>query len=375
MSNRATDPAADPARFFSERYDDARKRFLIAADAGGAAVQTRSHPFPGPSGEPLGIDLAWRGPEDARSVLVLISGTHGAEGFVGSAVQTGYFETGLAARLPRDTALLAIHALNPHGFAWLRRVNEDNIDLNRNFLSDFTSPPDNPGYRAHRALFVPDTWNSEVAAQNLATCQALKQDLGEMTYRLAHSGGQYSDPEGIFFGGTAPSWSHETLAAVARSYLGKARAVSVVDFHTGLGPRGHGERISMHDPGSAGENLLRASYGDDFTSTKSGTAVSSELSGTVLEALERWLPDATVGAVALEFGTIDNALVQLAVRADNWLHVQARREDGVLDTPIGFAIKRDLRAAFDPQDDAWRRTVWDRSIETLDSAVKGLSSL
>lgn len=370
-----TNQSIEPARFFSDRYDDARKRFLIAADAGGATLRPHAHPMPGPRGESLGMDVAWLGPEDAEAVLLTISGTHGAEGFVGSAVQTGLFETGLVTRLPDGMALMAIHALNPYGFAWLRRVNEGNIDLNRNFLSDFASPPDNPGYRDYRALFVPEDWNAEIATENLAACQTLKREMGEMPYRRAHSGGQYSDPDGIFFGGTAPSWSHETLRAVAHSYLSKARAVSVVDFHTGLGPRGHGERISMHDPGSPGEALLRACYGGDFTSTKSGTAVSSELSGTVLEALERWLPETTVGAVALEFGTIDNSLVQLAVRADNWLHVQARREDGVLDTPIGFAIKRDLRDAFDPRDDTWRRTVWDRSIETLDSAVKGLSSL
>jgi hypothetical protein len=366
----------DPARFFSDRYDTARKRFLIAADAARADLRPYPHPLPGPAGEPLGLDVAWLGPPDADRVLLTISGTHGAEGFIGSALQTGWFETGAAAAaLSEGMALMAVHALNPYGFAWLRRVNEDNIDLNRNFLADFSELPDNPGYRAHRDLFVPAEWSAEIAEKNLAACQALKAELGETPYRLAHSSGQYVDPDGIFFGGSEPSWSHLTLRSAVAERLGAARGVAVVDFHTGLGPRGHGERISTHGPGSRGEALLRAAYGDDFTSTKAGTSVSTELNGTVLDALERWLPNATVGAVALEFGTIDNALVQLAVRADNWLHVQARREDGLLDTPIGFAIKRDLRAAFDPQDDDWRRTVWARSIETLEKAVKGLPRL
>ena len=32
--------------------------------------------------------------------------------------------------------IVLIHALNPYGFKTNRRVNEDNIDLNRNFLSE-----------------------------------------------------------------------------------------------------------------------------------------------------------------------------------------------------------------------------------------------
>ena len=35
--------------------------------------------------------------------------------------------------LPDDVAVLMIHLINPWGTAWMRRVNEDNIDLNRNY--------------------------------------------------------------------------------------------------------------------------------------------------------------------------------------------------------------------------------------------------
>lgn len=30
--------------------------------------------------------------------------------------------------------MLFIHAVNPYGFAWRRRVNENNVELNRSFL-------------------------------------------------------------------------------------------------------------------------------------------------------------------------------------------------------------------------------------------------
>jgi len=77
-------------------------------------------------------------------MLVLISGTHGIEGFAGSACQAGILHAGI--ELPPDTGLLLVHAINPYGFAWGRRVNEDNVDLNRNFVSHGGSYPANPIY-------------------------------------------------------------------------------------------------------------------------------------------------------------------------------------------------------------------------------------
>jgi hypothetical protein len=67
-------------------------------------------------------------------VLVTISATHGIEGFCGSGAQTAWYATGAWREIPPDVAQLHLHAVNPHGFAWLRRVNEDNVDLNRNFV-------------------------------------------------------------------------------------------------------------------------------------------------------------------------------------------------------------------------------------------------
>src|ERR1700688_3064982 len=73
----------------------------------------------GPAGEELATDVAWLGPADAARVLVTISGTHGAEGFAGAGIQTGSFRSGVARELPPDTALPAVHAINPYGFAWI----------------------------------------------------------------------------------------------------------------------------------------------------------------------------------------------------------------------------------------------------------------
>jgi hypothetical protein len=79
-------------------------------------------------------------------VLWINSATHGVEGFCGSGVQIGMMARGWHRRLPDNVALLLTHAINPHGFAWVRRVTEDNVDLNRKFTPPGVAAPVNAGY-------------------------------------------------------------------------------------------------------------------------------------------------------------------------------------------------------------------------------------
>ena len=126
-------------KLFSSDYSEARVKFLAACDAASVPVEHFRNPETGPNGEPLYTDVAVLGPNDAERVLLLCSGTHGVEGFAGSAIQTGLLSEEITARLPDGVRLVMIHALNPFGFAHLRRVNEDNVDLNRNFV-DHAAP-------------------------------------------------------------------------------------------------------------------------------------------------------------------------------------------------------------------------------------------
>ena len=129
---------------FADNYEDARHVFLTHARAADAVLSRHVLDRIGPAGEELTTDVAWLGPPAAPKVLVTLSGTHGVEGFYGSAVQSEWLRRRGAATLPEGVAVLHVHALNPYGFAWLRRTNETNIDINRNWI-DFTADlPENP---------------------------------------------------------------------------------------------------------------------------------------------------------------------------------------------------------------------------------------
>jgi hypothetical protein len=135
-----------PAHCFAASYAEARSAFLTACAQSGAEIVSHRHPLAGPDGAALFLDDARVGRADARCVLFVASGTHGIEGFCGSGIQTFLLRGGIAARLPDDVALVFVHAVNPWGFAWLRRVNEDNVDVNRNFLNHTAPHPVNADY-------------------------------------------------------------------------------------------------------------------------------------------------------------------------------------------------------------------------------------
>lgn len=105
----------DPAAAFSATYVEARAKFVVAAHARGLAVETHTHPSQrGAQGEALTIDVAVLGPADARNVLLLTSGTHGAEGFCGSGCQVGLLDDdAFAAKIAgSDVRVVFLHALS-----------------------------------------------------------------------------------------------------------------------------------------------------------------------------------------------------------------------------------------------------------------------
>ena len=139
-------------------------------------------------------------------------------GFCGSAIQLALLKS--PPKLAADTAILLVHAINPHGFAWIRRVTEDNVDLNRNFV-DFSKPlPENPGYDELADALLPNTWTDASLGAARDALEAYRAKHGERAFVTGTGGGQYKHPRGLFFGGTRPTWSRETVGRVCQ--IGRA---------------------------------------------------------------------------------------------------------------------------------------------------------
>jgi hypothetical protein len=351
---------------FSATYAEARDKFRAAAKAAGAAVDSIANPERGPDGGDLSTDVAWAGPRDAERVLLMISGTHGAEGFCGSGAQVDWlrrFET-----LPPNVAVLLVHAINPYGFAWLRRVTEDNVDLNRNWI-DFGKPlPANQAYDALADALLPEDWSEETQARCRATLLEFARENGFMMLQQAVSGGQYAHPAGVFYGGSKPTWSRRTQTAIYEEYLKNAAHVGILDFHTGLGPLGYAERIMTARRGDPEYDRALVWFGQSLTSPADGDSTSADITGDGLQAAPGLIPHARVTGVALEYGTLPTTEVMDALRADAWLHAR-----GDPASEAAKPIKAAVRNAFYQDSDVWKGMVIGQALLSVRQALAGLA--
>jgi hypothetical protein len=352
--------------WFSATYAEAREKFLAAAAAAGAGVESFRNPALGPKGETLFADAAWLGPEDAKDVLFTCSGTHGAEGFCGSGAQVGSFRSGLFAKLPERVAVLALHAVNPYGFAWLRRVNEDNVDLNRNFVDHEKPHPKNPAYDEIHGFVLPADWTGPARAAADRAVQQYIQHRGMAAFQAAVSGGQYDHADGVFYGGRQPTWSNRLIRELARRHLRGRRRLAFIDYHTGLGPSGFGEIISTHPANSPGHRRCAEWFGQ-VTSPWDGSSASAPIEGFISKGLDAELPDTELTSVAIEYGTLPPAEVLGSLRADNWLHLK-----GDPDSPLGREIKAEVRRAFYTDTELWKQQIWTRAEEVSRNALARL---
>lgn len=350
---------------FSDSYAQARQAVLRAAADAGAEVQTHVLPLPGRDGELLAIDAILDGPADAPRLLMTTSAVHGIEGHAGSAVQCGLLRRSAALRriAGPGVAMLHVHAVNPHGFSFGRRVNEDNVDLNRNFV-DFARPlPENADYDALHHLLLPDTWPP--GANNEAALHALTAGWAPRRAQRAVSQGQFRHADGLFYGGRRPTWSHLRFRDLLQRFVVGRRHLGWIDLHTGLGPSGVGERIFA----ATAEALPRALrwWGTGITRVEDGTSTSIPLAGPIQHAVIDGLPGLRHTGICLEYGTVPQERMHAVLRADHWLHQHPEAEPA-----LARAIRRDLRDAFYVDTPAWKQAVWSQALEATEQALRGL---
>jgi hypothetical protein len=358
----------DADRHFPVDYRSGREAFLRACDEAGLGITSRVHPSAhGDDGKPLFIDTAVIGPRDAQAALLLISATHGVEGYFGSGAQTGLLRKGLAKRVLKNAKIVILHALNPFGFSFNRRVNEDNADVNRNFV-DHKSPPENPAYDALADAISPKEISPERIARANETLLAYAQSHGPFALQEAISRGQYRHADGIYFGGARESWSAAMLKDVFRQELSKVERLTVIDFHTGLGPSGDAEMITEHLPASPAYARAKKMWGGFVRSSEAGESLSPPLSGTVDSAMAAWMKGKELTFAALEVGTAPLRQVFQAMQKDNWLHVHGRP-----DHALAGSIKKEIRAAFYPDTAEWKAKVFGHAEKTVSAAVAALA--
>ena len=146
------------------------------------------------------------------------------------------------------------------------------------------------------------------------------------------------------------------------------RTLGWIDFHTGLGPRGHGEKIFAGGDRAALERTRRW-WGPQVTSFEDGTSTSAPLTGVNFNAVADECPQVASAGIALEYGTLPLLDVIDALRADQWL---SNSPDTARDQHT--TIKRRIRDAFYQDADDWKVMVYDQALASTLVALAALAA-
>ena len=369
-------------------YGAARRRFRAAAQNAGATLSDFPHPdLRAPGGGDLAIDLAWLGPKGAERVLLITSGMHGFEGPAGSAVQSLWLESS-PIKLPANTAVMLVHALNPWGFAYVSRLTESNVDLNRNFIDWSEPPPGNPYYHhIAEAIRVKDL-SPQTMMTLMSEQQRLIGELGPAAMQVASDYGQYQDPEGLTFGGAGPEFGHRVLREIVDTRLSAVRELGLIDLHTGVGAYGEVAVLPIDGAGSENAKRLLDWWGKDLVEDWKRSSLESSVAadpnagnlpavktGEMREALVDWLPQARVTGAVVEFGTETQASLSEVVFVtlyERWLRFEHRGDRMAAEHK---AFREAAGRCFVPDDEAWTSVVMREGPILINRALAGLARL
>lgn len=371
-SNHAGTPNAASLACFADTYAAARAKFQLAAAEAGGVITSYVHPdAQGPDGGSLAIEVAAFGPIDAARALLIVSGTHGAEGYTGSAAQVALARSGALGQLDRDTRVLLVHALNPYGFAHGTRTTEHNVDLNRNFVDFAARLPSNPAYLELHEQICPRDWDEATRAATDHAIEAWIASHGAKAWLDSSMKGQYDEPTGLNFGGRAPEWSNRTLQRILARELPAVQRLAFIDWHTGLGQPGQPFFLCFNEPGSAHWERACAWWGRERVANEVGFEGGQRppYNGLVFYGVRDLVAPAQLTGAVIEFGTgpIKASFDQL--RADRWL-----RFGDVPDDPALVArMRAQIRAMFTPTDEGWRSGVIEHALQIQQQALHGLA--
>lgn len=296
------------------------------------------------------------GKQHASKVLVLISGTHGVEGYCGSAIQRFLLAKihQQQIKLPTDTALITLHALNPWGMFWARRCDHQGIDVNRNFidfsqLSEKKFSEKNSDYQQ-----VLDFLNMSDSQQRRQKMHALVAEWGQVRFDEVFSGGQYQSEWAPFYGGRQASFSQGIINDVINTWHLGEREVFVIDLHTGLGPWAYGEIISDHPAASQANHFAKQLFGAALAITEMGESFSVKKAG-LLDYRWHQLMQTQGCFVTLEFGTYGtDALFETLL--NEHLFWRDHSPSGLHDAAY-LQQRKAMMNHFFPNDNLWQQAV------------------
>ena len=364
--------------YFQDSYDECRQSFLEEArKIAGQYDQAEIFSINVPSqvDQKLFIDLLYLPPIDSTGkLLVLSSGIHGVEGFTGSAVQQMLLREQLSSEVLSEMGVLLIHAVNPYGFKYLRRVSENNVDLNRGSETDpalFDSK--NPGYAALYDMLNPQGKFSKGSLRSqffymIAISKMIMESMS--TLRQAILQGQYEYPEGVYFGGTTFEPQIDSLQTILPDYFANYETILEIDLHTGYGAR----RVLHLFPNPVDDPEIKRKTESVFEGHTIDWGDSGDfytISGGFADAfLSKINPDATYLYMVFEWGTFDSQKTFGSLKSlQKILNENQGHHHGYKNEKQKQKVKKETVEAYYSSSDAWRSEVMESGRDMMQLVI------
>ena len=325
--------------------------------------------------EELYIDSFYLSAAEAKTnLIVLTTGVHGVEGYIGSVMLDVFFEEVYPTLDTADTGILVVANVNPYGMKNYRRYNENNVDLNRNFILDWDSfdRASNQDYPKVDTFLGPTGrigngfWH-EVGFYLSLGKTAITDGAGTISDALLT--GQYEYPQGVYYGGDGDEASTVYLKDVfSRCLDSEYENVVHIDIHSGYGPR-----YNMVIFNSVFETMTEAqsqeAFGYDYViahDSEAFYATTGDTTDFFYRLAQQKGTDTELFSTCFEFGTIGDAFFDTILSLKYTVDENRNHWYPTGNKTTAKIIHENYMELFYPTETAWReKTVQDFKTATL----------
>lgn len=297
-----------------------------------------------------------------EKALIITSGIHGVEGFVGNRMKGLFIDDFMEKLDPEITGLFLVHTINPWGMKNLRRVTRNNVDLNRNFAldkSDFQQAI-NPDYALFDQMLNPDRplkplWQEMPGVIGSVIVNLIRTSV--KSFRNAVLQGQRINPAGIYFSGDEYEPETRIMMRLIQEIFADYQKALLIDMHTGYGPK-----YQMCLVNSPGEGREAGQLMEDFQYPLARKANPEQfyiMQGDMVDWTYTFRESAGLRgeyyAVAFEFGTIGDTIPHEIISLWNMVFENQYYRNGSITKQTKNKIKDIFREMFSPSEKRWRK--------------------
>ncbi|MFC4779003.1 M14 family metallopeptidase [Paenibacillus sp. GCM10023252] len=356
------DPVLDA---YPTDYNSSRARFLTYQESLMQRWKKVTLTSEAVGGEPgLYTDSLHAEPNGAKKNLLLITtGVHGVEGFVGSAMLDLLVKQHASELNPETTGILLVHSVNPWGMKHKRRYNENNVDLNRNFIPDWKSfnldvNLDYPKVQSFLESSRPLGYatHHELGFYSAFATKAISPGIGVIADALLT--GQYRSPQGVYYGGTQDEPATAYMKGMFRDVLeSDYESITHIDVHTGYGPRYQMSIFTtMSETMKEQEAVEAFRYPLVFTpDSEEFYAASGDISEYFYHLKKTEYPGKQLYSTCFEFGTLGDGTVASIQSLRNTIDENRLNWNGASNETTEQIVRNRYAEMFYPSETKWRR--------------------